>query len=322
MSAPLTPECTHDVILMGYGDYTCKKCGAKMKLIQDWDCTPEFKPILTPSSAPITPEELGLFGRIADYVVGMPRKQASEFSAIVLRHYVSKQTAAKDERIAELEKAIIDGYKVGSIVYVSAELLKEQDERIKELEEQVALANVRTKVHMNNELGKDSRIASMEAELKEFAEDRQDIVASRQRERDAKNARISELEKVLQNKLVGEAEGNIIHASDAYHEIANILSVKEGGSVIASVQQLLEKVEQLEKKRGKIQENIDWYKEQYEYLRDAYSKVVPDRDRAFGLLEEVKHELHKANGNTPTYWISILLNQVSDLLSSRENKKP
>lgn len=66
-----------------------------------------------------------------------------EGAARFMREYAAQETAPKDERIAELEKAMIDGYKVGSIVYVSGDLLKKKDERIKELEEQISSEKVK-----------------------------------------------------------------------------------------------------------------------------------------------------------------------------------
>lgn len=90
-------------------------------------------------SAPLTPDILLNDLKAAHLRDGEPTPQTARY----LFNLFQQHTASKDERIAELEKSMIDGYKVGSIVYVSGDLLKKKDERIKELEEQISSEKVK-----------------------------------------------------------------------------------------------------------------------------------------------------------------------------------
>lgn len=225
----------------------------------------------------------------------------------------SQQAAAKDERIQRLE---------GFLRTRTAE--------------RDGVIELRDKLKSDNK-AKNERIKELEAEAEAWGKDEE--LALLNNSIDQKVARIAELEKVLQNKLVGEAEGNIIHASDAYHEIADILSVKDEGSVIASVQQLLEKVEQLEKElKDKRERNSELHREltgirssvrvvgrlreDIKVLNDEANiknqQLRADLDQAFDLLERVYNieMVHPGKEDIP------LLEMISTLLSSRENKKP
>lgn len=89
----------------------------------------------------------------------------------------------------------------------------------------------------------------------------------------------AELRAILENKLIGEKEGNALHASDAYYEIANMLEVKAGGSVIEAVDELREELERWKQK----------YDDIYTGHKDAIAKVEKERDEKEDLLDGQYH---------------------------------
>lgn len=118
-----------------------------------------------------------------------------------------------------------------------------------------------------------------------------------ERETAAKDAEIAKLREkveelheevqVMNGKFIRTNEGDKMHASYAYHEIASIIGVPEGGSAIEMVQQM---VNDLDEKDARIKE-LEEAAERQEQL--AYS-IVQERDEVHGsllmLLEEVPDE--------------------------------
>lgn len=177
--------------------------------------------------APLTPDEKGK-------EIGMQFLRETQIPTVtfqrdklfrLISEGILQQTAAKDERIKELESELLKVYQDWKVLFDKSLITQEKDARIAELEAKLSYcekAKSLTAEDCQNYIGELGTVELELENIKDGIKKADKVVAKYIR---LQNARISELEKALSN---------------------------EGAAWMTERDQLLEKVEQLEKEKDKI----------------------------------------------------------------------